>query len=70
MLCVVQIHDDMTIPDFLAAATPLVDPMNAYFDKVFVMTDDMQVKNNRLALLQKTALLAEGILDFAELPGF
>ena len=60
----------MSVCDFLTAAMPLVTPMNAYFDKVFVMTDDAQVKNNRLALLQRAALLAEGILDFAELPGF
>lgn len=65
-----QVHKGMSIPDFLSAALPLVAPMNAYFDKVFVMTDDSRVKDNRLALLQKTAVLAEGILDFAELPGF
>ena len=65
-----QVHRTMSIPDFLAATVDLVEPVDAYFDKVFVMTDDERVKRSRLALLRQIALLSEGILDFSQLPGF
>jgi len=54
----------------LAATAELVEPVDAYFDKVFVMTDNEQVKRSRLALLRQIASLSEGILDFSQLPGF
>ena len=60
----------MSIPEFLAATAELVEPVDAYFDKVFVMTDDEQTKQNRLALLKQVASLSDGILDFTQLPGF
>lgn len=60
----------MSVPEFLAATTELVEPVDAYFDRVFVMTDDQQVKRSRLALLRQIASLSEGILDFSQLPGF
>ncbi len=60
----------MSIPEFLKVTSELVDPVDAYFDKVFVMTDNEQIKRSRLALLQQIALLSEGILDFTQLPGF
>lgn len=65
-----QVHRTMSIPDFLAATADLVEPVDAYFDKVFVMTDNEQVKRSRLALLRQIASLSEGILDFTQLPGF
>ena len=60
----------MSISEFLAATAELVEPVDAYFDKVFVMTDNEQVKQNRLALLKHVASLSDGILDFTQLPGF
>ncbi len=60
----------MSISDFLAVTEELVEPVDAYFDKVFVMSDDQQVKRSRLALLRQVASLSEGILDFSQLPGF
>lgn len=65
-----QVHRTMSIPDFLTATAEIVEPVDAYFDKVFVMTDDQQVKLSRLALLRQIASLSEGILDFSQLPGF
>lgn len=35
-----QVTPDMPVPDFLAAAEPLIAPLDAYFDKVFVMCDN------------------------------
>ena len=60
----------MSITDFLAATADLVAPVDAYFDKVFVMTDNEQVRGSRLALLRQVAFLSDGILDFSQLPGF
>jgi glycyl-tRNA synthetase len=48
----------------------LVAPTAAYFDKVFVMTDDEAVRRNRLGLLRDIAELPKGVLNFAQLPGF
>lgn len=65
-----QVTPDMPVPDFLAAAEPLIAPLDAYFDKVFVMCDNEAVRQNRLAMLRDLAALPAGILDLAELPGF
>lgn len=35
-----QIAPGMSVPAFLAAAEPLIMPLDAYFDKVFVMCED------------------------------
>jgi glycyl-tRNA synthetase len=48
----------------------LVAPTAAYFDKVFVMSEDDAVRQNRLALLRDIADLPKGIINFAQLPGF
>ena len=48
----------------------LVEPINAFFDKVMVMTEDESVRQNRLALLQDIRDLTKGYADFSELQGF
>ncbi|PRW56476.1 Glycine-tRNA ligase chloroplastic mitochondrial [Chlorella sorokiniana] len=65
-----QIAPGMSVPAFLAATEPLITPLDAFFDKVFVMCEDEAVRQNRLALLRDLAALPAGILDLAELPGF
>ncbi|EFN58140.1 hypothetical protein CHLNCDRAFT_141905 [Chlorella variabilis] len=65
-----QVTPDMPVPAFLAAAEPLIAPLDAFFDKVFVMCEEQAVRQNRLALLRDVAALPAGILDLAELPGF
>jgi len=60
----------MSLENFLNASDRLVKPLEGYFDKVFVMCDDDQVRQNRLATLRDVASLSVGILDFSELPGF
>ena len=63
-------HSTATVGDLLAAAATLVEPSEAFFDKVFVMAEDPELRRNRLALLNAVASLPKGIVDFAELPGF
>lgn len=67
---VMQVTRTMPVPEFLKETLELAAPVNAYFDKVFVMTDNEGVKQNRLALLQQIAALSDGIVDFTKLPGF
>ena len=55
---------------WLQACTALVEPTDAFFDKVFVMCEDEGLRRNRLALLRDIAALPAGIINFAQLPGF
>jgi glycyl-tRNA synthetase len=48
----------------------LVKPINAFFEAVLVMDEDMAVRQNRLALLQDIRDLTKGFADFSELQGF
>jgi glycyl-tRNA synthetase len=42
----------------------------AFFENVFVMAEDAELKRNRMALCRAVADLPVGVVDFAELPGF
>lgn len=59
-----------SVEQWLAATQPLVAPIDAFFDKVFVMCEDEKVRNNRLALLRDVAGLTKGFVDLSQLPGF
>lgn len=50
--------------DAMLALAALQKPVDTFFDDVMVMTDNMSVRNNRLALLQK---LRELFLDVADI---
>jgi len=65
-----QVHSGVTVGEFLGAAELLITPLDAYFEKVFVMCDDEARRHARLALLRDVAMLPRGIIDLAELPGF
>ncbi|MCB9127497.1 MAG: glycine--tRNA ligase subunit beta [Ardenticatenales bacterium] len=54
----------------LRELTVLRDPINRYFDKVFVMAEDEALRNNRLTQLKRIADLAKGIVDLSEVRGF
>jgi glycyl-tRNA synthetase len=58
------------VDEFLGAAGGLVAPIDAFFEKVFVMCEDEGVRRNRLALLRDVAGLPKGFFDLAQLPGF
>lgn len=51
-------------------AEELVQPVDAYFEQVFVMCDDEATRQSRLALLRDIADLPSGIVNFSLLPGF
>jgi glycyl-tRNA synthetase beta chain len=51
----------------LAALTGLKDPINVYFDRVMVMTENPAVRTNRLASLAAVAADIRRIADFAKI---
>jgi glycyl-tRNA synthetase len=58
-------------PDvMLKAFTPMIPAVNRFFDKVLVMAEDAQVRQNRLALVGRIAALAKDVADFSRLEGF
>ncbi len=65
-----QVRTDMSVGDFLSATEALIAPVDAFFDKVFVMCEDEALRRTRLSLLRDLAALQTGVLDFSELPGF
>ena len=50
--------------------TVLVVPINTFFEKVMVMSDDTAQRNARVALLQQVAAQAHGIADLSKIEGF
>ncbi|GMH14165.1 hypothetical protein Nepgr_016006 [Nepenthes gracilis] len=65
-----KIHHDVEIDDFVETSSQLLQPLENFFDHVFVMVEDERIRKNRLALLKKIADLPKGIADLSVLPGF
>lgn len=65
-----KIHPDMEVDDFVAASSILLQPLDDFFNNVFVMVEDERIRKNRLALLREIAYLPKGIADLTLLPGF
>jgi glycyl-tRNA synthetase len=58
------------VDELLTTFRSLVDPIQTFFDDVLVMAEDPDVRKARLALLQRIAGLASGIVDLSQLEGF
>ncbi|XP_037458860.1 glycine--tRNA ligase, chloroplastic/mitochondrial 2-like [Triticum dicoccoides] len=65
-----KIHPGVDVKTFVEASLLLIQPLEDFFNNVFVMAEDEKIRNNRLALLQKVASLTKGIADLSALPGF
>ncbi|MDJ0754108.1 MAG: glycine--tRNA ligase subunit beta [Ardenticatenaceae bacterium] len=61
---------DGTLKTFVTQLAKMVPAITAFFDDILVMDDDLDVRHNRLALLQGIAGLTAGIADLSELEGF
>ncbi len=48
----------------------LVEPINAFFEKVLVMVEDQDLRGSRLGILQRIAGLMKPYADFSKLEGF
>ncbi|KAG9452154.1 hypothetical protein H6P81_005058 [Aristolochia fimbriata] len=65
-----KIHPGVEIDDFFEASSQLIQPLEDFFNHVFVMVEDEKVRSNRLALLKNIADIPKGIADLSCLPGF
>lgn len=61
------VHD---VDGLMAVLRPLAQPIDTFFDKVFVMVEEQAVRENRLALLQRIAALSNGIVDLTKVLGY
>lgn len=59
-----------SVDDFLNALLPLIPAIDRFFEEVLVMTDEADIRHNRLGLLQRLSALAEGVADMSKLEGF
>ncbi len=59
-----------TANSFLTAFLPMIPAVNRFFDEVLVMTDDVTLRQNRLALLQRIVALGSSVADMSKLEGF
>jgi len=57
----------MDFKDAIEALEPLCDPVDRLFDEVLIMSDDEDVKNNRLSLLVRLDTLFGLAADFSRL---
>lgn len=55
--------------DGLRALVALRAPVDEFFERIMVMDDDIERRNNRLALLRDVQMLLGGIADLSRLPG-
>jgi glycyl-tRNA synthetase beta chain len=55
--------------DSLLALAALRAPVNEFFDNVMVMDANLELRNNRLALLRDVLALLGGVADLSRLPG-
>ncbi|MCL7046918.1 hypothetical protein MKW94_006110 [Papaver nudicaule] len=65
-----RIHPGVEVDVFVDSSSHLIQPLENFFNHVFVMAEDERVRKNRLALLKNVADLPKGIVDLSVLPGF
>ncbi|XP_048128782.1 glycine--tRNA ligase, chloroplastic/mitochondrial 2 isoform X2 [Rhodamnia argentea] len=65
-----QINPAIEVDAFVDVSAKLVQPLEDFFNNVFVMVEDDRIRNNRLRLLKEISDLPSGIADLSALPGF
>ena len=66
-----QVTPGSSVDAFMTAARKLIEPINLFFDSVLVDDDEHpELRDNRRALVQHIAELADGIVDLSKLEGF
>jgi glycyl-tRNA synthetase len=61
---------DGSVRDFLSRFEPLIEPITRFFDEVLVMAEEKELRENRLALLQRIVSLTDGVADLSVMEGF
>ncbi|MCY3798305.1 MAG: glycine--tRNA ligase subunit beta [Chloroflexi bacterium] len=62
--------DAGNVDGFLSAFERMTPAVTAFFDNVLVHTDDIVLRNNRIALLQRITAMQNGRADLSELENF
>jgi glycyl-tRNA synthetase len=65
-----KVTEGCSVNDLVSAVCEMDAAATAFFENVFVMAEDAELKRNRMALCRAVADLPVGVVDFAELPGF
>ncbi|KAF2311052.1 hypothetical protein GH714_019304 [Hevea brasiliensis] len=65
-----KIYPGIEVDEFVEISSELLQPLEDFFNNVFVMVEDERIRQNRLALLKKISDLPRGIADLSVLPGF
>jgi glycyl-tRNA synthetase beta subunit len=66
-----RVAPNSSVDAFLEVVRSLISPINQFYDEVLVDDDEHpEWRDNRRALVQHIAELADGILDFTQLEGF
>ena len=61
---------DANVGEFLSSFERMTPAVTAFFDNVLVHSDDLALRNNRIALLQRIAAMQKGKADLSELENF
>ena len=67
-----EVQAALTSEDFeaaMAALAKLREPVDAFFNKVTVNADDLEIRENRLTLLAQIRALTLEIADFSKIEG-
>jgi glycyl-tRNA synthetase len=65
-----QTKDTNPVDAFLNNFTPMIPSIDRFFNEVLVMAEDIELRQNRLGMLQRIVKLAWGVADFSKLEGF
>jgi len=65
-----NLQSAITVDELLNAFLPMIPAINEFFDKVLVMAEDENVRQNRFALVGQIASLSNGLADMSKLEGF
>jgi len=55
---------------FLKVVLKLIPSITSFFDKIMVMAEEKELRENRLGLMQRIASLSDGVADLSKLDGF
>ncbi|MBP6086994.1 MAG: glycine--tRNA ligase subunit beta, partial [Pelolinea sp.] len=64
------VKGSLSVDEFLSNFVKMIPAINEFFDTVLVMTEEENIRQNRLGLLQAIVGLANGRADFSHLEGF
>jgi glycyl-tRNA synthetase len=65
-----ELSETDSVDAMLNAFLPMIPAVNRFFDEVLVMVEEKDLRQTRLALLQRIAALSDGVADFSCLEGF